>query len=232
MTAPRRKTPLTRRLGRAGAGPAEACPDDQGTRPPTTPSPVVAARCATLNEAAAYAGGSSPAASAWVFPSAAFVAINELLRDGEIVLLILKPSRWYLLLNSFRFTVGVAVLLCAMQAAHAQNIRNYVDIGLFAVSIRVMWTVLKWMGQIYILTDRRIVRVSGVFHVDLFDCPLRKVGRTNIVRSIGEQIFRIGSIEIYPCNEAQGAGVWQMVGRPEHARKQIEAAIRRAKQCG
>jgi hypothetical protein len=74
--------------------------------------------------------------------------------------------------------------------------------------------------------------VWGVFNIELFDCPLRKVARTRMVRGITEQIVAVGSIEIIPQDESAPFGIWQTVGRPQQVHEQILATISRAKQGG
>ena len=43
----------------------------------------------------------------------------------------------------------------------------YQESGLFVIAGRIVWASLQWMGQLYLLTDRRIVRVCGVFSKDI-----------------------------------------------------------------
>jgi hypothetical protein len=159
---------------------------------------------------------------------------RQALRDGEIVLLVLKPSRWFIPVNAAPFVIGVAVILIALRWCQMPmgHMRYYLDAGLFAISCRFMWAVLHWMGRLYVLTDQRILRMSGVIHPDVFDCPLRKVGRTRIVRSIHERTLRLGTLEIYPSEEMRNGSAWQMIARPAEIHERVEAAIRRAKLGG
>jgi hypothetical protein len=157
-----------------------------------------------------------------------------MLRDGEVILLMQKPSRWYIALSSLWFVVIIVLMLCALHVSRTPQayMRYYVDAGLFVISCRVMWAMLNWMGRLYVLTDQRILRFAGVFTTDVFECPLRKVSRTRVVRSISERLLRIGTIEIIPSEEKRIPGAWQMIARPNEAHQQIEAAIRKAKQGG
>ena len=41
-----------------------------------------------------------------------------------------------------------------------------------------MWALLQWTNRLYVLTDLRIVSITGVFNAQIFDCPLRKIART------------------------------------------------------
>lgn len=95
-----------------------------------------------------------------------------------------------------------------------------------------MWSVLQWMGRLYLLTNLRIVRLSGIFSVDIFDCPLRKVGRTRLVSAVRERLVGLGSIEIVPQDESSPTGLWQTIRHPVEVHEQIVATINRAKQGG
>ncbi len=180
-----------------------------------------------MGESAAIAG--APSAT-----SVASLLTGHVLRDGELILLTLKPSRWYIVLSSLRFAAAVSLIVCALQLSHAPQtaMRYYVDAGVFAVACRVMWAVLNWMGRLYVLTDQRILRLSGVFKIDIFDCPLRKVAMTRIVRLLPERLLRLGTIEILPSDESRAASAWQTISRAAEVHAQMEAAIRKAKQGG
>ncbi len=154
---------------------------------------------------------------------------RHVIRDGELILLILKPSRWYIAMSSLRFAAVVLILLIGIHLRAHIHISPYIEAGVFCIAGRLMWAVLNWMGRLYILTDQRIVRISGVFNVEIFDCPLRKVARTRLVSTFGERLLRIGSIEISPLDECRPCGVWQTIARPVQVNEQINAAISRAK---
>ena len=95
-----------------------------------------------------------------------------------------------------------------------------------------MWAIVQWMGRLYVLTDLRILRLAGIFSVDIFDCPLRRVARTRIVYTTRERITRLGTIEIIPDDEKIPVAQWQMVAKPLVVHDQIIAAVNRAKQGG
>jgi hypothetical protein len=86
------------------------------------------------------------------------------------------------------------------------------------------------MSRLYILTDLRIVRISGVFTLTIFDCPLRKVARTRMLYTMRERLLRLGTIEIIPSDETYPIGAWQTIAKPLVVHDQIVAAVNRAKQ--
>lgn len=158
---------------------------------------------------------------------------GHVLQDGEVILLLIKPSLWFIALSGLKF---IGVVLIAMISATLLDEqlpgRNYVyqQLGMFLITARVMWAALQWMGRLYILTDLRIVRLSGVFNVEIIDCPLRKVARTRLHRTVRERLTGVGTIEIIPSDEQIAISYWNTIARPRDVREQIASAVRRAKQ--
>jgi hypothetical protein len=131
------------------------------------------------------------------------------------------------------FAAGIAVAAVALALADRQ-MHNYFyfESALFVITGRLMWAVLQWMGRIYILTDQRVLRIRGVFSVDIFDCPLRKVVRARMVSVSREKVVGVGSIEIIPSDESIPTAIWQTVAGPKEVLERLRAAITRAKQSG
>ncbi len=179
------------------------------------------------SEGSAAAAPAVPATSAM-----SAVMAGHVLRDGELVLLLLRPSKWFILLTSLRFLTIVAILVL-LAVIFDDKLRGpqrqYFEAGILLAGGRLTWAVLQWMGRLYILTDMRIIRLSGVFNVEVFDCALRKVARTLLEVSFQERICRIGTIAIIPQDEEVPIAHWQMVAHPRQVYEQINATIARAK---
>jgi hypothetical protein len=190
--------------------------------------------------AAAVAATAAAAAAAGTraSPLAALLS-GQVLRDGELVLMVLNPSLWFILFQSVRFAAAVVlVLLCLRVFGDRHQMVHrvaYFETGAFLIVGRLMFAVVQWMRRLYVLTDQRVIRLAGVFSVDVFECPLRKVAQTRVTTSVKERICRVGSIEIQPCDaperceETLGAIVWQTVPRPVEVNERVAAAVRRAK---
>lgn len=204
----------------------------EGARPPRPGRP-------SLVHASEAGGGGAGAATAEerraLFPSLATLLAGHLLRDGEVVLLIVKPSIWFILFSVMRFSAAVLIVVIAANLWLPDRHKfghHYIYAGAFAIGARIMWAVLVWIGRLYILTDLRILRLSGVFTVEIFDCPLRKVGQTRLTYSFRERLCRLGSIDVTPADDARPPFVWQTVRRPVEVHEQVVAAIRQAKEGG
>ena len=200
----------------------------------TTKAKAQAATRVAYPPACASEGAATAAARPASSTSLATLLASHILRDGEIVLLILKPSIWFILLSSLRFIAVALIVTIAAKVfnQHAGPYRGYAELGTSVIVGRLMWATLVWMGRLYILTDMRILSISGVFNVEVFDCPLRKVARTRLIRGFEDRIVGVGSIEIIPQDESYPIGLWQTVARPKLVREQIIATIKRAKQGG
>jgi hypothetical protein len=163
--------------------------------------------------------------------SLAALLTGHILRDGEVVLLILKPSLWFIVFSSMRFTAVALILIIAAQLWMPTRVSlSFAYAGAFLVAGRIMWAVLQWMGRLYVLTDMRVVRLSGVFNVEIFDCALRKVATTRLTRTFREKLWRLGSIEIVPTDESCTPSMWQTVKRPAEVHAKLQSTIDRAKQ--
>ena len=182
------------------------------------------------------AEGAAAAAPVPATTALAAVLSRHIIRDGEIVILLLKPSVWFIFLSSLRFAAIVLLLMGATKIFDEHlpplNTLAILEGGIFLILGRLTLATLQWTSRLYVLTDMRIVAISGVFNAQVFECPLRKVARTRVIYSSRERITRLGSIEIIPVAEDAPAFLWQTIARPRLVHEQIVATINKAKQGG
>jgi hypothetical protein len=166
--------------------------------------------------------------------SLAALLTRHVLRDGELVILLLKPSLWFIVLSSLRFAgvVAVGVIATRVFAEQLPINRLLLEAGVFLIAGRLMFALMQWTGRLYVLTDMRIVSITGVFTAHVFDCPLRKIARTRLIYSTRERVCALGSIEIIPSADEIPVGLWQTIARPRAVHDQIVAAVNKAKQGG
>src|SRR2546423_10939209 len=160
----------------------------------------------SLNAEGAGAAAVHPPAAT----SLAQLVSRQVLRDGELVILLLKPSLWYILLSALRFA---AVVLLAMIATRVfddylppLNKLAITEAGVFLIAGRVMWAVMQWSSRLYVLTDMRIISIWGVFNASVFHCPPRKIARARLIFSARERLLRVGAVEILPPAADQPQG--------------------------
>ena len=184
--------------------------------------------CAATSPAATAVAPKRP-----MSPALAILLTGHVLRDGEVVQMILKPSVWFIPLTSLVFAAAMA--MCAMAAKlwlppHAAW--YYVEAAIFLIAGRLMWATIQWVNRLYILTDQRVVRLSGAFNVEIFDCPLRRISQTRVIINFRERILRLGSIEIQPADDRKSPGLWQTISHPREVEQIIREAMRKAQNGG
>jgi hypothetical protein len=167
--------------------------------------------------------------------SLATLLTSHILHDGEAVILLLRPSVWFVLLSGLRFYTAAVVLMTAVVVFGAQThrpIHVLIETGAAAIVARAMWATLQWMGRLYVLTDLRTLTLTGVFTIDVIDCPLRKLDKTRLIQPAYQRPLHVGTIVLMPTDETSPISVWYLIDRPIDVLKQVDATIRRARQSG
>lgn len=176
------------------------------------------------------AGGGAPQAVSPELVGAMVPA--QILQEDEVVLLLTKPSLFYIFYSSFPFVPAVLLLgIILGQIATAEGFFTQHMVvwttALLCVS-RLIWALLVWTSHVYMLTNRRLVTIKGVVNVHMFQAPLRRIQKTDVYRSLGQRIFGAGTIGF--STAAGGVeSTWVMVNRPLEINEQIVAAINKAK---
>ena len=175
-------------------------------------------------------GPAGPAGEA-VAPQTSALA-TDLLADGEIVHLRLKPSLWFVLLVSAPvITLGVILILAGnlqIVAEAPMSMRGILtNAGAWLIGLRLVWALLQWFGRIYILTDRRVIRQRGVLNIQVFECSLDRLQNTFIRTTLVQRILGIGTIFFATAGTGQIEAMWQHITRPAKVHRQIIEAITR-----
>jgi uncharacterized membrane protein YdbT with pleckstrin-like domain len=166
----------------------------------------------TLANADTNAAGPTAAAVASMLPA-------ELLQPGEIIVLLLKPSLWFIVLGCLRDLAIIAVAAMALHFAagfpwvplHRSDVM-LLSFGL--VAVRLFWQFLEWLSRVYVLTDRRVVRVKGVIRVEVFEASLKQVQHTQSLFLLRERLFGLGTITFATAGTGIDEVHWVMINRP------------------
>ncbi len=155
-----------------------------------------------------------------------------MLDGGEVVHFALKPSPWFIPLVSLRWLVCGVLLALSARSDWLSQYAWYLHRAAFWVcAIRLALAVLQWVSRQYVLTNRRFMRIRGVFRVELFECPLTRIQDTELTLSPLERLCRIGSIRVETAG-TDGAAAWRMVARPLEVLDKLRKAIDRAQHRG
>ena len=95
------------------------------------------------------------------------------------------------------------------------------------LTLRLFWEFLDWMGRVYVLTDRRVVRVQGVAKVQILEVPLKKIDHTSLTFSNRERVAGLGTLVFHLFDHAYDELHWRMVAKPGEVHQIVMKAIER-----
>ncbi len=72
---------------------------------------------------------------------------------------------------------------------------------------------LTWTSRQYIVTDWRVIQISGVFSKEVADSSLEKVNDVKLEQSLGGRLLDYGDLEILTASEL-GVNQFTQVGQP------------------
>ena len=157
---------------------------------------------------------------------------KDLVQDGEIILLMLRPSLWFVMLSSLGSLVMIALFTFALAYVSqtswaAWNDTQAFAIGMGLVALRLGWQFLEWLSRVYILTDRRIITRSGVLRVAVFEAQLKNIQHTSVFAQVRERVCGLGSIGFATAGSDTFDAFWVMIKQPFAVHRTVVETIRR-----
>ena len=144
---------------------------------------------------------------------------DGLLSTGERIMH-REKQHWFVFVWGARYTIFAviaAVILLVLKnnlSQPLQDLVNYVALALFVVSVAVLvWVVLRYLNQEYVLTNRRVIMVEGVLNKKSTDSSLEKINDAVLTQSIFGRIFGFGDLEVLTASEA-GISLFRMLVNP------------------
>ncbi|MCZ6684060.1 MAG: PH domain-containing protein [Planctomycetota bacterium] len=164
----------------------------------------------------------------------------HLLDGDEVVHFAIKPSLWFIPIDSIRWlAAGLLLALAGNLSWLADQAWYLYQAALWMSLIRLGWATLQWVSRLYVLTNRRVLRLRGVLNVELFECPLHKIQNTRLSLSLAERLTRVGTITLQTAGgsataggTAGGTASWRLISRPLEVHEKLRSAINRAQNRG
>lgn len=179
-----------------------------------------------------------PVGAAILAPSdAASPAYAAYLADGETVILALKPSFWFVVIKRAGALSTLACLWLLMAGIERLGWFDFqlTGVGLAFIIIAVallLWLAIDRTTRLYLLTDKRVLRVSGILTRTSVEIPLHKVTTVALHRSFTERLTGVGSILFTSAAAGGGEGaagdlVWYMIDNPVAAVRTVRETLSR-----
>lgn len=128
--------------------------------------------------------------------------LDSLLGQSERVLLIAR-QHWTILLRSIVLEIVVILILMA-----GTTVAGAIFAPLFLAYLLILiplvlliLDVLRWWNLQYVVSNRRVIQVSGVFNKATIDSSLEKVNDVKMEQSFFGRMMNYGDIEILTASE-------------------------------
>jgi uncharacterized membrane protein YdbT with pleckstrin-like domain len=140
--------------------------------------------------------------------------IQRMLGENERILLITR-QHWFVLFSAILAEITITLLLIVAFSV-ATNYYPLAAIGfvlVFLPLISMLRDILIWTNHEYLVTNRRVIQIFGIFNKNVVDSSLEKVNDVKMTQSFFCRLFDYGDVEILTASE-MGVNLFKRIGDP------------------
>jgi uncharacterized membrane protein YdbT with pleckstrin-like domain len=138
-----------------------------------------------------------------------------------------EKQHWFVFVWGARYTL-LAILIAGIGAIVQTNLSSpWRDILGWAAAILFVggllllgWTILRYINQEYVLTNRRVIQVEGVLNKKVTDSSLEKVNDVVLTQSVFGRMFGFGDLEVLTASES-GISKFRMLVEPVKFKREM-----------
>lgn len=142
--------------------------------------------------------------------------VETMLGENEKVELIAR-QHWFLLLSSIlaeivvilALLVGLGLLIVVFPLAAVLYVLVLIP------AAKGSYDFLVWWNRQFVITNRRVIQVSGIFNKSVTDSSLEKVTDLKLEQTALGRVFNYGDIEILTASEL-GVNLFRQIADPVH----------------
>lgn len=145
--------------------------------------------------------------------------LENLLSQNEKILLSTR-QHWFTLASAIFFEIAAIIIIFAATVTSAIFFQEYaliiaaVGFILMLIPIGTMTRdILMWTNHQYLVTNRRVMQLSGVINKSVIDSSLEKVNDVKMEQSALGRMFGYGDIEILTASE-MGVNLFKKIEDP------------------
>jgi uncharacterized membrane protein YdbT with pleckstrin-like domain len=143
--------------------------------------------------------------------------LRRLLGEREEIILVTRPH-WFVLVQHIMLEIVLALVIVAIIIVFRVFIPDQplALLGFLLVIIPLVSLArdtIIWSNHKYIVTNRRVIQISGVFNKNVIDSSLEKVNDVKLAQSFLGRLFNYGDVEILTASEL-GTNLFSMIGDP------------------
>ena len=164
-------------------------------------------------------------------PEGALPALD--LQDAEVVILVIRPSGWFVVLTAWPVLVMAALVAVAEGLLYALSGngpgRQMVLLVCLAVGAgRLMIGCFQWSGLLYVLTNRRALRFRGLARPGPLSIALKAVVGTHLTAPRMERMVGVAGLVFNSSEPRQRAPFWTHIARAGEIKQIVDETIRQA----
>jgi uncharacterized membrane protein YdbT with pleckstrin-like domain len=144
--------------------------------------------------------------------------LRKVLATGEQVLLI-QRQHWLAAAGLIAAAVVNVVSICVIVTLLLMKLgqgRGWIAYGYGLAVIALLhlwWRLLAWRLRQFVVTNRRVIQISGVFTKDVIDSALDKVTDIRSEQNLLGRMFNYGDVEVLTASET-GKNQFFMIADP------------------
>ena len=149
--------------------------------------------------------------------------VDSLLAQNEKIILVSR-QHWFILFSSIMLeiiliiAIMIIAAICGVFLAPILGINNVIITVVGAIIaiiplVSMLFDIFKWLNHQYIITNRRVIQVSGIFNKSVTDSSLEKVNDVHMDQSFLGRIFDYGDVEILTASEL-GVNQFKRIAKP------------------
>jgi uncharacterized membrane protein YdbT with pleckstrin-like domain len=142
--------------------------------------------------------------------------LNSLLSKHEGIALVTR-QHWLVLVGEILvesiLSIAIVVLISILWAVLPNPLVPLGYLLLLLPAASMLRDILIWANHKYVVTNRRVIQLSGVFSKNVTDSSLEKVNDVKMSQSFWGRLLEYGDIEILTASEL-GVNVFRRIGSP------------------
>ncbi len=142
--------------------------------------------------------------------------LKNLLGENEEVLLVSR-QHWFVLFKNILLELIAILIVVAVVSVAQYYLPDYpISYGYFLVILPIISMLREymiWWNRQLVITNRRVIQISGIINKNVIDSSLEKVNDVKMVQSFWGRLFRYGNVEILTASEL-GANMFKKIGNP------------------
>lgn len=145
--------------------------------------------------------------------------LQHLLGENEKIILITR-QHWFILARNIlvEILLILAIFVASLLLILLLNLAAalVIPIGFLIMLLPIASLALdvaRWSNSQFVLTNRRVIQISGIFNKTTEDSSLEKVNDVKMVQSFLGRLFNYGDIEIMTASEL-GVNTFRRIAKP------------------